>query len=390
MFAGNVKNSRVRDELLLVGTEATPLNADGAINFLSATVLNRKGQPIEGYAAFKINAPGSVDILLSDPNKAGGSVVIALYDDNGLAVQGGAAVSSDGVQKILVPEVEGEGIIYIYALGPVSITKLAWSEDVKGGNKILATPKLTVDPVTVTEGDETAISVSWEAVEHAASYTLKFNKKTVELEEGALSYTVPAEDVVALAAGLYNFTIEALPLEGDIYYVKSETGTASIAIQPKGGSGEIEVEKTITWDFSTEDWLNKFKSVVATENTNANFDFTMDGLTVKSSSGKWRKKSEGLYYLQTGTGVISGETPDHYFKFTVGAAGKLKVIAANTGGSNPARAIYVVVNGSDPDKSEGITGTTGLEKEFDIAAGEVYVYPGDGGLSFYKIEFHSN
>ncbi len=386
LFAGNVKNSRVRDELLLVGTEATPLNADGAINFLSATVLNRKGQPIEGYAAFKIADPGSVDILLSDPNKAGGSVVIALYDDNGLAVQGGAAVSSDGVQKILVPEVEGEGIIYIYALGPVSITKLAWSEDVKGGNKILATPKLTVDPVTVTEGDETAISVSWEAVEHAASYTLKFNKKTVELEEGALSYTVPAEDVVALAAGLYNFTIEALPLEGDIYYVKSETGTASIAIQPKGGSGEIEVEKTITWDFSTEEWLNKFKSVIAEENKAANFDFTMDGLTVKSSSGKWRKKSEGLYYFQTGTGVISGENPDHYFKFTVGAAGKLKVTAANTGGSNPARAIYVVVNGSDPDKSEGITGTTGLEKEFDIAAGEVYVYPGDGGLSFYKIE----
>ncbi|MBR1887148.1 MAG: DUF4957 domain-containing protein [Bacteroidales bacterium] len=251
LFAGEVKNSRVRDELLLVGTEQTPLNADGGINFLSATVLSRRGMPEEGYAAFKIDAPGSVDILLADPAKAGGSVVIALADDNGLNVQGGAAVSSDGVQKILVPKVDGEGTIYIYALGAVSMTKLAWSADTKGGNKVLATPKLNVDPVTVMEGDETEIAVSWAEVEHAASYQLKFNKKTVELEEGALSYTVPAETIAGLKAGLYGFTIVAVPAEEDIYYVESETGMASIAIQPKGEEPQ-ETIKTLTWDFTAD------------------------------------------------------------------------------------------------------------------------------------------
>ena len=48
LFAGDVKNSRVRDELLLVGTEAVPMNADGGLNFLSASTLTRKGVPTEG------------------------------------------------------------------------------------------------------------------------------------------------------------------------------------------------------------------------------------------------------------------------------------------------------------------------------------------------------
>ena len=250
LFAGEVKNSRVRDELMLVGTEATPLNADGGINFLSPSVLTRKGVPTEGYASFKVTKAGSVDLLVADPTRAGGSLVVALYDDNGLAIQGGAAVSSDGVQKVLVPEVKGEGTVYLYALGPVSLTKLAWSEDTKGGNKVLATPRLTVDPVTVKEGEEAEVRVSWEPVEHAASYELKFNKRPVELEEGALSYTVPAETIAALEAGLYNFTIQALPVDGDIYYVKSENGSAAVAIQPKGG--EEVVEKSLVWDFTAE------------------------------------------------------------------------------------------------------------------------------------------
>jgi hypothetical protein len=250
LFAGEVKNSRVRDELLLVGTEATPMNADGAINFLSATPLTRKGVPTEGYAAFKIDAPGSVDLLVADGAKTGASVVVALADDAGIEVKGAAAASTAGVQKVLIPAVSGEGMVYLYANGPISLTKLAWSEDTKGGNKILATPKLTIEPVTVKEGEEQEVTVKWEAVANAASYELKFNKRPVELEEGALSYTVSAETIAGLDAGLYNFTIQAFPADGDIYYVKSEIGTSAIAIQPKGG--EEVIEQSLVWDFTAE------------------------------------------------------------------------------------------------------------------------------------------
>ena len=87
LFAGDVKNSKVRDELLLVGTEAVPMNADGGVNFLSASTLTRKGVPTEGYAAFKISGPGSVDLKVADPKKTGSSVVVALQDDEGFAVR---------------------------------------------------------------------------------------------------------------------------------------------------------------------------------------------------------------------------------------------------------------------------------------------------------------
>ena len=251
LFAGEVKNSRVRDELLLVGSEVSPINADGGINFTVPTTLNRKGIPTDGYISFKVDAPGSVDLVVEDPQKSGSSVVIALLDDNGYAVKGGVAEGGkQQVQKVVIPEMNGQGIVYIYANGPVSVTKLAWSQDLLNGDRVLSTPKLTVDPVTVKEGDETPVTVTWEAVPNAASYEVRFNRKPVELEEGALTYTVPAETIAALEAGLYGFTVKAIPAAGDIYYLESEQGMASIAIQPKGG-GEV-VTQSVVWDFTAE------------------------------------------------------------------------------------------------------------------------------------------
>ena len=185
LFAGDVKNSRVRDELLLVGTEATPLNADGGITFKQASVLTRKGVPTEGYAAFKVNAPGSVDMLLSDPDKTGASVVVALYDDNGLTVLGGAVASAANpeVQKIV----------------PV------------------------VEPVTVNEGDAEAVTISWEPIYAADHYVVVFNKRTQD-PQTETTFTVPAEDIAELKAGLYTFTVQAFPAESDLYYQASEKG----------------------------------------------------------------------------------------------------------------------------------------------------------------------
>ena len=397
LFAGTAKNSRVRDELLIVATEETPVSLDGAVKFLSATPRTKKGQPVEGYVAFKVNKAGSVDIQVTDPDKAGGTVAIALLDDNGFAVQGGAAASASNptVQKVVIPAVTGEGTVYIFATAPAAITKLAWSPDVLAGDKVLATPKLTVDPATLTEGDETPVTVTWNAVQNAASYLLKFRGIDLDLEDGALSYTVPAETIAGLKPGLYSFSIKALPADGDLYYSASQEGTAAIAVQPKAqepGGGAM-VEKKVVWDFSSSEWLAAFQAIEPNENTNKDFDLTFQDFTLKSSTGKWRKKSDGLYYFQFGKTVFEedGVTfKDHYMKFTVGTSGTLTVTAANTGSNNAARAIYVKVGDASPQKSEGITGTTGLEKEFTIDAGEVYVYPGDDGLSFYKIEFHSN
>ena len=409
LFAGDVKNSRVRDELMLVGTEATPLNADGGINFNIASVLTRKGVPTEGYASFKVNAPGSVDMLLADPEKTGASVVVALYDDNGLVVQGGAVASSANpvVQKVVVPKVTGEGTIYLYSTGAVSITKLAWSEDVLAGNRVLSTPKLTVEPVTLTEGDETAVSVSWEAVDNAGSYELKFNKKLLQVEAGALSFTVPAETIAALEAGLYNFTIQAFPKDGDIYYQKSEIGTSAIAVQPVGGSEE-EVEKSLVWDFTEEYsgaisvsdnqvYLYEAGAVEATTTfANDKLYFSPNGKAIKHSPKACT--ADGITYQP----ITYGGGAAYMFIHT-NRAGKLKVTASvgksvtETGNCKLGVKIGEKVIGENVDLECFDPGSAGMGAqvyEWDIAnesgaAQDIQIVkPGGSNSPFiYRVEF---
>ena len=378
LFAGEVKNSRVRDELLLVGTEATPMNADGAITFLSATPLTRKGVPTVGYAAFKIDAPGSVDLLVADGAKTGASVVVALLDDNGLEVKGGVAASSAGVQKVVIPAVSGEGMVYLYANGPISITKLAWSEDVLALNKVLATPKPVVDPVTIQEGEAAPVTITWEAIDNAASYQVVFNKRAQD-PQTELSFTVPAEDIAALKAGLYTFTVQALPREGDIYYVASDKGAASFAIQPKGGEEQVEV--TLTWDFSDADWQDALGALGGVNTDITNIDITVNGLQFHSGS----KSKYNTTYIQFGG--KSGDM-DRYFKFTAPEQGTLKVTSSNTGSSAAMDRTVAVTVGEDSQAQAGGFGkATPGELEFSIPAGDVYIMAPENGLCFYKVEF---
>ena len=381
LFAGEVKNSRVRDELLLVGTEATPLNADGGINFLSATPLTRKGIPTEGYVAFKVTKPGSVDLLLIDPDKTGASVVVALYDDNGLEVQGGAvAVSANpDVQKIVVPNVSGEGTIFLYSTGAVSLNRLAWSEDVLAGDRVLESPKPVVAPVTVMEGEATEVSISWEPIDNAASYIVVFNKRAQE-PQTELSFTVPAEEIAELKAGLYNFSVTAYPREDDIYYKASEQGNASFAIQPKSSGGEV-VEVNLVWDFSDSDWQTAFGKLGGVNTDITNWDLTVNDLLFHSGS----KSKYNTTYIQFGG--KSGDM-DRYFKFTAPEQGTLKVTVSNTGSAEAMdRTVAVTVGDDTQTQAGGFSKSTPGTLEYSVKAGEVVITAPVNGLCFYKIEF---
>ena len=379
LFAGEVKNSRVRDELLLVGTEATPLNADGAINFLGASALTRKGVPTEGYAAFKVNTPGSVDLELA--NGGASSIVVALQDDNGFNVIGGAmATSNAGVQKVVIPAVSGEGMVYLYSTGAISLKKLAWSLDVLAGNKVLATPKPVAEPVTLTEGDATEVVFTWEAIDNAANYVPVFNKKSYPAQT-ELSFTVAAEDIATLKAGLYGFSVQAKPREDDIYYVDSEKGSASIAIQPKGGAGEM-VEVTWSWDFSAADWQEQFAALGAANTDITNWNLTYDNLTIFSTA---KSKYNTTFFQWGGKGSLT----DRYLKFTAPEQGTLKVWASNTGSSEDlTRMVTVNQNGEETSIAGGVPSNGApAECEFSVMAGDVYIYATGNALRFYKVEF---
>ena len=384
LFAGEVKNARVRDGLLLVGTEATPLNADGGIHFLGASVLTRKGVPTEGYIAFKVDAPGSVDLLVADPDGTGSSVVVALQDDKGFAVKGGAVASASngGVQKVVVNSVSGEGTVYLYATGAISLTKLAWSTDVTAGNKALAAPKPVVEPVTLTEGDETAVTVTWDAVPNAASYVVVFNKRAAD-PQTECTFTVDAGTIAGLKAGLYNFTVTAYPAADDIYYTASEPGAAAIAIQPKGQGGEA-VKVTLTWDFSDADWQAAFATYGAANTDITNWDLTLDGLTFYSAA----KSKYNTTFIQMGG---KGSTSDRYLKFTAPEQGTLKVWASNTGNSEDLTRLVTVNVGGDEQSLPGgyASGGGAVETEFSVPAGEVYIYASGNALRFYRV-FYTN
>ena len=138
------------------------------------------------------------------------------------------------------------------------------------------------------------------------------------------------------------------------------------------------------WDFNDSDWADAFAGI-ASSGTEADFDLSIDKLSLKGNSAKWNTRNS-MKYIQFKT---SGSTDDSYVKFTAPSAGVLTVKASNTGGSNPARAVYVKIGDAEPVKSEGITGTTAVEKEFNITTpgAVVYAYPGDNPLCFYSVKF---
>ena len=382
LFAGEVKSPRVRDELMLVASEAVPMNADGGINFLSAASTNSKGVPTDGYIFFLVNKAGSVDIQISDPDGKGNGVKIGLIDGNGFSVMGGvvSSMAKDGVDKVVVSPVNGDGIVCIYPTGPVSITKLAWSEDISAGDKVLPTPVVKVEPVTISEGEETAVTASWSDIPNADSYVVVFNKRAYD-PQTECTFTVPAEEVAQLKAGLYTFSVTAQPAEDDIYYKKSEAGAASFAIQPKGGGG-VEETHVLTWDFSAADWQAEFAKLGGANTDITNWNLSYDGLTLVSTA----KSKYNTTYFQWGG---KGSTADRYAKFTAPEQGTLKVWVSNTGSSEDlTRMVTVNVGGDEQSVAGGYNVNDGAkEVEFSIPAGEVLVYCTGNALRFYKMEF---
>ena len=384
LFSGDVKKQMVRDGLLFVASEAIPVNADGAVNFTAATELSRKGVPVDGYVAFKVDRPGAVYVKVSDPDGLGNSVVVATDAVSGgsFKVQGGA-VANTGVgtaQKILVNGISEPSFVYLYATGPVSLSGLSWTDDQSTVNTALASPKPAIDVTSVKEGEETVITVSWDAVPSAAGYQVVFDGRRYEAE--GMSYVIEAEKVAALKPGSYTVQVIAVPLDSDIYNTESEAGVVAFAVLPKGGDQPQEVEKTLTWDFSTEVWQSALAGVGAVNTDITNWNLTVDGLTFVSTA----KSKYNTTFIQMGG---KGSTTDRYFTFTAPAGGTLKVYTTNTGSSAAADRLATVQVGEDIQTNPGGVPSTDAPAEsvFTIPAGEVFVYASGNALRFFKIEF---
>ena len=390
LFAADLSKSKVRDNLLLVAAEECQMNLDGGINFKAASSVNKKGVPSVGYAAFKVNAPGSVILKVAE-DVAGSQVIVAAGDTDGAsATVKGSAVAGDALQKIVIADISEESIIYLYATGAVKVTTLAWSPDVAGVNTALAAPKLAIDVDKITAGDETPITVSWEAVTNAAGYTVTFNKKKTATEE--LSFVIDAETAAALDAGSYTVSVVANPAESDIFNTDSEAAVVAFAVMAPAGGAPVEVEKTLTWDFSDEAWKAELAAKGAKNTDITNWVSAIDGLTWTSTAkSKWNTATinEVEYtFIQAGG---KGSASDRTFTFVAPAKGQLKITATNTGGSaatDDRRPAVIDASGSvQLGETPAPASTEPKVYEFEVEAGSVTIYPDTNGLRFYKIEF---
>jgi len=246
-FVGDITRSKVADELAMYVVDCPMTVDEGILKFTKASVTTRKGVPTDGFLAFKVSQPGSVVIKPIDGSN--NHVVVAVGDvaqndestikSSTVTVKGGASemANSSSAQKIILSDITGESIVYIYASGAIGLEKLAWSDDVAQVNTALGTPTVSTNPASVTAGEATDIQVTWDAVEYAGSYSVVFSGKTETVSEGC-EYTIPAQTVSFLDPGAYKVEVYANPAEGDVYNTPSAAGVGAFAIVPAGGSGD--------------------------------------------------------------------------------------------------------------------------------------------------------
>jgi len=249
LFAEKIKREMVRDYLYINASDDYMLEVkDGILSFPQATSVNRKNLPLAGYLAFKVNTPGSILVKPVDPDGKGAHILVGVgpVDHSSVTIKGGASALTDqsNVQKILVKGIVEESLVYVWASGPISLEQLAWSTDVTPVNTALAAPAPEADPATVTSGEATPVTVTWEPVEGAASYTVIFSGKSYTVEEP--SYVVPGGTVSMLDPGSYRVEVYANPGADDIYNTESPAGVAAFAVLSAGGDeGGVLVVKDI-------------------------------------------------------------------------------------------------------------------------------------------------
>ena len=248
LFTEKIKREMVRNGLYINASDDFVFEAkEGALVFTAASSVNKKNLPLEGYLAFKVNAPGSVLVKPSDPAGKGGHIVVGIgpVDHSSVTIKGGASALADQTnpQKILVKGITEESLVYVWTSAPITLDKLAWSTDVTEVNTALAAPAPKADPAVVTSGDATPVVISWEAVPNAASYSVIFNGKTYDVDEP--TYTIPGGTVSMLDPGSHRVEVYANPGADDIYNTESAVGVAAFAVLSAGGDAGVLVVKTV-------------------------------------------------------------------------------------------------------------------------------------------------
>lgn len=262
----------------------------------------------------------------------------------------------------------------------------------------LATPVVKLDPAKVTEGEQTEVVASWDAVEGAASYAVTFNNGISETVN-TTSHTIAAAEVAALAVGEYTISVVAIP--ADASSQASDPGTAKLTVaEASTGSGTALAwgadDFTAVWAGfanSTED-INAAALATMTETADLKKDadgFTYKGLSFLFGGGKFKfgqnNNADGVKATRFQYGG-TGSTSKQCVSFTVDAPGTLVVEAVS--GGDAARPLAVAVDGTElltqdtPDKMQNAAKLT-YNCLSASAGSKITIYSKNSGINVFSI-----
>lgn len=371
-----LEKATIIDNVRIYATAEVPAEVvmGEGVKFSKGAMVGAEGEPeysavgvlTEGYGAIVVTAQGESGIETMQV-LAGGDRYTILADGE--------------PHKVVLGDLAGENNIYVLASSAVTLTKVEWTKDITPDQTVfpLAKPAINLSATSLDEGTAEAVTVSWAAVENAASYVLTgLGQSLTFTADQPLELTVPAEQVAVLPVGEYEITLTAYPVETSSKYSVSETATATFKIKKIVLGGEV----TLTWDFASAAWADVIAEI-KNDKSCTTYNKTIDGLTL-STATKYLQAANN--YIQMGG---SGSTTERVFTFTAPANGTLKVTVSGAGKEALDRNVVVQVGlEGEATKQVGGVWPDATELTWDITSnGEtVYIYT-DAGLRFYKIEY---
>lgn len=361
------------------------------VTFASAASVDKQGRPTSSALGIRVQGVGAVEVTTVD---AGFNAALQLV----VAGDRYTMLADGKTHKVVLGDLVGENDIYLLAGSAVTVTKVAWTDDLTPEATVaqLAAPKVTLDVASLDKGTEQAVTASWAAVENAATYEVSFNNKKVA-EGSETSYTLDAATVAALIVGEYDFSVVAKPVATSSKYAASEAGTATLKVK----KGFVPGQKTVTWNFHDASFDETAAAIGTTDNTTADVTYTVDGVGLNLVSGGSKLKIETRAYNGVDkwrcfrTGGKSSMT-GAVISFTAMAdGGMLAVTGKNPSGSTTETtqlSLEIYVNGVATGSTAAIVGkdfntAVELSLEGKVKAGDKVNLITGGGVSFAMMEY---
>ena len=363
----------------------TPINfTKEGFEFSSEATLGADGIPTDGAIGIKVNEPGSVIISVAEAT-GHSNLTVSLDGKVSASVPAGAEY-----QKVTFDSISGESMIYIYGCHPATMTFLQWTSDIQVLDKVLATPVVSISKTTVNERAEDEITLTWNAIDYAASYNVTIDGKVKNVTETTYTFST-ANYAVEEAGGDFAIEVTAVPAADD--YTREESKPAVLSFHVNDVPDEPGI-KIVRYSLKFPEAANAEEKYVCEDNAGF-YVQTTGGWVIDGNSQKFAVVGSSEYD-QYATRLKGAKTSDSKtMTITVPNDGVLYIAARSANGSATDRTIALEQNGAE------ILAPTVIKDEDKFTAGDASAFPytvvnvkaGDikvilnSGINFYGIVY---